>query len=343
VPSEERGPEPLGPETITWRYFGDWRSLPLALWAGSMQNMHPGLGAGVEQHSRFFEERWERLFRSLYPIGGVVYDGPGARRTAHQVRDYHRTVKGVDAEGRRYSALEPETWFWAHATFVMLPVLITDHFDRPLTPEQKEAYYQEALRWYRLYGVSDRAAPRTWAGFEEYFDRMCREVLEDNRATRAVLDVSRLGPPPSLRRLPDAVWAVLRRPATAPMAWLAVGLWPEPVRQRLGYRWTRRDAVLLWLLGGWSRGCGGWCRSGCATTRGRGPVGRGRGGRRCRPRRRRRSPCRRGRAGASRPTTFRSGTGPPGGTAAEGRAGRVALVDEGAPAGWLLSIGRSFS
>ncbi|WP_037573773.1 oxygenase MpaB family protein [Phaeacidiphilus oryzae] len=249
MPSEERGPEPLGPETITWRYFGDWRSLPLALWAGSMQNMHPGLGAGVEQHSRFFEERWERLFRSLYPIGGVVYDGPGARRTAHQVRDYHRTVKGVDAEGRRYSALEPETWFWAHATFVMLPVLITDHFDRPLTPEQKEAYYQEALRWYRLYGVSDRAAPRTWAGFEEYFDRMCREVLEDNRATRAVLDVSRLGPPPSLRRLPDAVWAVLRRPATAPMAWLAVGLWPEPVRQRLGYRWTRRDAVLLWLLG----------------------------------------------------------------------------------------------
>jgi uncharacterized protein (DUF2236 family) len=249
VPSVERAPEPLGPETITWKYFGDWRTLPLALWAGSMQNMHPGLGAGVEQHSRFFEERWERLFRSLYPIGGVVYDGPDAVRTAHQVRDYHRTVRGVDAQGRRYSALEPETWFWAHATFVMLPVLITEHFDRPMSPAQKETYYQEALRWYRLYGVSDRAAPRSWVEFEEYFDRMSREVLEDNWATRAVLDTSRLGPPPALRRLPDAVWARLRKPATAPMAWLCVGLWPEPVRKRLGYRWTRRDAALLWLLG----------------------------------------------------------------------------------------------
>jgi uncharacterized protein (DUF2236 family) len=67
-------PAPLGPGSLTWKYFGDWRGLLVGLWAGSMQNMHPELGAGVEEHSRFFEERWQRLFRSLYPIGGVVYD-----------------------------------------------------------------------------------------------------------------------------------------------------------------------------------------------------------------------------------------------------------------------------
>ena len=59
-------PEPLGPDSLMWRYFGDWRGLLLALWAGSMQNMHPQLGAGVEEHSEFFDERWERLYRSLY-------------------------------------------------------------------------------------------------------------------------------------------------------------------------------------------------------------------------------------------------------------------------------------
>ena len=40
--------EPLGPDSLTWRFFGDWRGLLQGLWAGSMQNMHPGLGAGVE-------------------------------------------------------------------------------------------------------------------------------------------------------------------------------------------------------------------------------------------------------------------------------------------------------
>jgi uncharacterized protein (DUF2236 family) len=42
--------QPLGPDSLTWRLFGDWRGLLVALWAGSMQNMHPQLGAAVERH-----------------------------------------------------------------------------------------------------------------------------------------------------------------------------------------------------------------------------------------------------------------------------------------------------
>ena len=75
-------PVPLGPESLTWKYFGDWRGLLQGLWNGSMQNMHPQLGAGVEQHSTFFRERVPRLMRSLYPIGGVVFDGDREPRTA---------------------------------------------------------------------------------------------------------------------------------------------------------------------------------------------------------------------------------------------------------------------
>lgn len=72
-------PVPLGPESLTWKYFGDWRGMLQGPYAGSMQNMHPQLGAAVEQHSQFFRERWQRLLRSLYPIGGVVFDGAGRR------------------------------------------------------------------------------------------------------------------------------------------------------------------------------------------------------------------------------------------------------------------------
>src|ERR1700757_5024518 len=110
-------PDALGPDSLTWRYFGDWRGMLQGPWAGSMQNMHPQLGAAVEEHSTFFRERWPRLLRSLYPIGGVVFDGDRAPTTGAEVRDYHVEIKGVDDEGRRYHALNPDVFYWAHATF----------------------------------------------------------------------------------------------------------------------------------------------------------------------------------------------------------------------------------
>ena len=53
-------PIPLGAGSLTWRYFGDWRGMLQGPWAGSMQNMHPQLGAAVIDHSTFFRERWPR-------------------------------------------------------------------------------------------------------------------------------------------------------------------------------------------------------------------------------------------------------------------------------------------
>ena len=115
---------PLGPESLTWKYFGDWRGVLQGPYAGSMQNMHPQLGAAVEQHSLFFRERWQRLLRSLYPIGGVVFDGDRAPMTGAEVRDYHVNIKGVDDQGRRYSALNPDVFYWAHATFFMGTIVV---------------------------------------------------------------------------------------------------------------------------------------------------------------------------------------------------------------------------
>ena len=53
--------------------------------------------------------------------------------------------------------------------------------------------FTEHIQWYRLYGMSMRPVPETWEAFQEYWDHMCRNVLEDNKATRDVLDLSGLG------------------------------------------------------------------------------------------------------------------------------------------------------
>lgn len=244
-----REPQPLGPDSLTWKYFGDWRGLLIALWAGSMQNMHPGLGAGVEQHSDFFGERWARLFRSLYPIGGVVYDGPRAHATALEVRGYHNTIKGVDELGRRYHALDPDTYYWAHATFFVSTILIADNFMGGIGEEGKRRLFDEHVRWWRMYDMSMRPVPESWEEFKRYWEHMCTEVLEDNKATRDVLNIREIAKPNMLPWLPDAVWRVLRPLVARNFVWLTVGMYDEPVRRLLGYTWTRRDRRLHTLVG----------------------------------------------------------------------------------------------
>ena len=242
-------PETLGPDSLTWQYFGDWRGLLQGPWAGTMQNMHPKLGAAVSEHSEFFRERWPRLLRSLFPIGGVVYDGEYAARTAGEIRDYHRDIKGVyysdaDAAPKRYHALDPDVFYWAHATFFKGMLLTAEHFMGGLTEAQRRQLFEEHKIWYRLYGVSERAMPQTWEEFQAYWDHMCRDVLEDNAAARGVLDLHDIDKPPFVHWIPEPAWPLLRPFVAHGFVWLTVGLMDPPVREKLGYRWTGIDAGL---------------------------------------------------------------------------------------------------
>jgi len=151
---------PLGPDSATWHFFGDWRGMVSGLWSGSMQNMHPKLGAAVWDHSDFFGERWQRLMRSLYPIMGTVFDG--TTDTGHEVRDYHRTVKGVTEDGSRYHASDPDVFYWAHATFWYGAVRSAEIFGPRITEEQKRQLFSESQTWYAMYGVSMRPCPDTY-------------------------------------------------------------------------------------------------------------------------------------------------------------------------------------
>ncbi len=94
-PDDETLPStsPLGPDSLTWKYFGDLRTGMMGVWIGAIQNMYPELGAGVEQHSILLREPLQRVARSVYPIMGVVYDGrPGVadRRADQAVPPHHQ-------------------------------------------------------------------------------------------------------------------------------------------------------------------------------------------------------------------------------------------------------------
>ena len=242
----------LGPESLLWRWAGDTRIAFLGGTIGLLQLMHPAIGAGVLQHSDFFNDPYGRVFRSLPSILGVVYDGPGATTTGRTVRDFHRDIKGVDRQGNRYHALDPDTYWWAHATFQFMAEQVVDRFDRHrLTPAEREQLYQEGVEWYRRYGVSDRCIPPTRAAFQEKWDDYCADVLEMNPAAEWVLDI--ILHPKRPPRLPDDLaWArplvrvgPLRQALFVPVRLSALGGLPSVVRERFGIPWSTLDQLTL--------------------------------------------------------------------------------------------------
>lgn len=242
----------LGPESLLWRWAGDTRIAFLGGTIGLLQLMHPAIGAGVLEHSDFFGDPYGRVFRSLPRILGVVYDGPEAEATGREVRDFHRDIKGVDAKGDRYHALDPETFWWAHATFQFMAEQVADRFDRHrLSVAERERLYREGVEWYRRYGVSDRPVPADRAAFQVVWEHHCAEVLQMTPAAQWVLD-SILHP----RRAPDLpadlAWArplVATRPVRqalfVPVRLAAIGGLPAVIRERFSIPWNGRDQLAL--------------------------------------------------------------------------------------------------
>ena len=246
----------LGPDSLLWRYAGDTRIAFMGASIGILQLMHPAIGAGVLDHSNFFDDPTDRIFRSLPRILGAVYDRDGDA-TGLEVRDFHREIKGHTQDGDRYHALDPATFWWAHATFQYMAEGVVDRYDaHRLTRAERDQLYAEGIEWYRRYGVSDRAVPADRRAYQAEFDRVCAEDLEMNDAVRFVLRVldQRVLVPFDERAempawlLPLANLLPVRFVAARASRVVAIGGLPPVVRKRFGIRWTRRDALDLALI-----------------------------------------------------------------------------------------------
>lgn len=177
----------------------------------------------------------------------MVFDGGTA--TGREVRDYHRDIKGRMDDGGRYHALDPDVFYWAHATFWYGNVRLCERFGPWLTEDQKRQLFEESKAWYAMYGVSMRPVPDTYEDFLEYWDHMCRNVLRDHPAVRAVLDIDQLPPPPNLGFIPKPLWRVMAKPNQKFFMWLTTGFYDQPVRETLGLKWTERDEKAFTLFG----------------------------------------------------------------------------------------------
>ncbi len=231
---------PLDGDSLIWRYFGDHRMFLIGPRPGVLQLTLAELGQGVLDHSVFFEDTSARIKRSLPPIFRTVYGSP-EDNTGAQVRDFHHDIKGElsqpDGTLSRYHALDPETYFWAHATFLDQVFYFADTFVKRLTDAEKERMYAESKTWYRRYGVSDRVMPASYADFVTYWEHVLDDVaVAHPSATYSVGYVVKGFPRP--KEIPPLAWKLLAPVLNPLVAFLTTGGLPPQSRKLLNLAWT---------------------------------------------------------------------------------------------------------
>jgi uncharacterized protein (DUF2236 family) len=97
-----------------------------------------------------------------------------------------------------------------------------------------------------------KPVPPDWDAFQEYWEHMINNVLEDSRPVREGLHMYRTMPPPASKHLPDRANTVVgplilkplvQTPLVKFMLWITTGALPPVIRERLCLDWTRLDEL----------------------------------------------------------------------------------------------------
>jgi len=226
----------FGPGSVTWRVN---REQALLLGGGCAlleQLAHPLVAAGVSDHSDFRTDPLKRLRRTLDATLAIVFGtSEEADRAAAGIRAVHSRVQGTlpadtgrFGAGTSYSAEEPSLLAWVNATLFDTSIRTYELLFGPLSKADLQRYYRESCEVARTLGVPDGQMAPTIDEFREWWSEMLRggDVAigaQGRELAQAVLT-------PKLRFVP--------RPAFAPLTMFTVGLLPEPVRARYGFRWN---------------------------------------------------------------------------------------------------------
>ncbi|MGW0593276.1 oxygenase MpaB family protein [Streptosporangium sp. NPDC002607] len=244
-------PEPFGPGDLLWDGMGDQRLMFLLGGGLIMQVMHPAIGAAVGRQSVYRSDPWGRLTRSLNSLQTWVYGGPQAIEEGKRLREMHKDISGVDAQGRSYHALSAGPYAWVHLTAFERAVTMARYFgERPYTPQEERRLYEEIIRLGRILRVPERMFPATVDDYWTYFHDMVDNTLENHPTAHDVLETTlTVGAPPLLRGPLRALWRPLGLTSGRLNHFVTVGTLPDAVRQKLELPWTARDEVRLRRLG----------------------------------------------------------------------------------------------
>lgn len=235
------GLRPWGPDSLSRRRGMSWKTALTSRAVLLLQVAHPVVGAGVADHSEFLADRWGRIrstAASARRFSGL--EGPGAAiEEGQRLRRVHRDIRGVDALGRKYHALDANAYLWVAATGYWASTVVRRMHDEEFDDATEAALYSEWTDQARVLRIPERVIPRDRAAFHTYFDNTVASVLERNSTTDLLIELDRhpMPPPPELR-LPQWVWNIPAVPVAALLRLSTAGYLPPILRPRLGIEWS---------------------------------------------------------------------------------------------------------
>ena len=239
----------FGPDSVTWRVHADLSMLVGGIRALIVQTVHPLAIAGVAQHSQYRTDPLGRLRRTAAFVATTTYGSSGdADAAIARVRSIHDHVRGVAADGRAYSANDPDLLAWVHHVEVQSFLLAYQRIGPGLDRDEADRYVLEMAGLGALLGV--REPVTTAAALHDWVRHHPEQrVTADARAAARFLLVA---PLPFAARGPYAVLLAAAISLVPIRQRLALGLLlPGPITGRLACEPAARALVgaLGWSLG----------------------------------------------------------------------------------------------
>lgn len=247
-----RQPLPLGPDSYTWQDFGSYLYHLMLPQAFILQSAHPVIDAAVGKDKKYKHDPWGRAKNSTALLWPVVYARPEkAIEKGNELRELHRHIKGVDKNGKRYHALDPEAYTWVHLTGFDATVRMYEYFGKPITPDQRALMFEEWQQIGAMLGIHERYIPKTEAEYWEVFNNMIDErllygeVLEDLLSPYYFRNYPK---PPNMPWLPNFLWQLVITPAGWLFHKISVITLPQRFRAKLNLKVSKNDQRLFKLF-----------------------------------------------------------------------------------------------
>ena len=197
---------------------------------------------GTSEHTRNKRTPFKRITHTGGMFEAVFFGSrEQADRVLRIVDGMHERVIGKLPEdagphypaGTPYSAFDPELMLWTVAVIADSAEWFYDRLVRPLTDDQREALWQDYLRFGELFKMPRSSAPPTHREFREWFERQL--VGSDLHLTEEARYMGYASafeiPMPSNRRLGKRMHDLVM-----------LGSLPGRVRELYGLRYTRAQA-----------------------------------------------------------------------------------------------------
>ncbi|WP_432488571.1 oxygenase MpaB family protein [Kineococcus sp. SYSU DK018] len=154
------GPGWFEPDGVVWAVHGGLSTLAGGLAALLGQAAHPLALAGVQGHSDYRYDPWARLAGTARWLVVCTFGSAQlAERESARVRGVHRRVRGATADGRAYSAGDPQLLRWVHLAFTDALLAAQRGLGADLSgrfgPSWADVYVREWARTAQALGATD--------------------------------------------------------------------------------------------------------------------------------------------------------------------------------------------